>query len=36
MVQYNYQSELVVINEITYVSVYNMKKHKFDQPFLFF
>ena len=34
---YNYQPKyFVVINENTYVSVYNMKKYKFDQPFLSF
>ena len=37
MMQYNYRSRfLVVINEITFVSVYKYEKNKFDQPFLSF
>ena len=37
MMQYNFRSRyLVVINENTYVSVYNYEKSKFDQPFLSF
>ena len=37
MMQYNYRSRfLVVINEITCVSVYKYEKNKFDQPLLSF
>ena len=37
MKQYKFHSEnLVVINEITFVSVYKYEKYNFDEPFLQF